>query len=246
MLVNARPAVVYSHMATDPSSAVPVPAAPIPPAPIPLAPIPAAAATASPTAYEPRSGWWRNAVLYQVYVRSFCDSNGDGLGDLGGVRLSLSYLTELGVDGIWLNPHYRSPQHDHGYDVSDHCAVEPVYGTLSDFEQLVEAAHRVGLRVLVDLVANHCSVEHPRFREALAGGRGCESRELFIFRDGGGEHGELPPNNWRSLFGGPAWHRITEPDGRPGQWYLHLYAPEQPDWNLRNPAVQEYFEHVLR
>ncbi len=230
-LVNSRPGVVYSHMAINSGSPSHIGAA------------------ASPTnlaARDPHPDWWRHAVLYQVYVRSFCDSNGDGLGDLSGVRLSLDYLTDLGVDGIWLNPHYRSPQHDHGYDISDHCAVEPTYGTLADFEELVGEAHRIGLRALVDLVPNHCSVEHPHFREALARGRDSEWRELFIFRDGAGEQGELPPNNWRSLFGGPAWHRVTETDGRPGQWYLHLYAPEQPDWNWRNPKVREYFEHVLR
>ena len=191
---------------------------------------------------RPTTAWWRDAVIYQVYVRSFCDGNGDGIGDLLGVRAGLPYLRELGVDGIWLNPFYPSPQYDHGYDITDHCAIEPAYGTPADFDRLVEEAHRLGMRVMLDLVANHCSVEHPWFQKALHAGPGSPERELFHFADG---QGELPPNNWRSLFGGSTWQRVLEPDGRPGQWYLHLFTPEQPDWNWRNPRTRGYFERVL-
>ena len=191
-------------------------------------------------------GWWRNGVIYQVYVRSFLDSDGDGIGDLGGVRSRLPYLRSLGVDGIWLNPFYESPQHDHGYDVSDHRAVHHEYGDLPAFDQLVHDAHRLDIKVIVDVVPNHCSVEHPWFTAALAAGPGSPERRRFHFADGIGEHGELPPNNWRSIFGGPAWRRISETDGSPGQWYLHTFAPEQADFNWRHPDVAEHFEDVIR
>ncbi|MEE1942675.1 glycoside hydrolase family 13 protein [Streptomyces sp. TRM 70361] len=194
----------------------------------------------------PARSWWRDAVVYQVYVRSFLDSTGDGIGDLAGVRAGLPYLKKLGVDGIWLTPFYPSPQHDHGYDVADYRDVDPVYGDLGEFDRLVAAAHRLGLRVIVDIVPNHCSSEHPWFRAALAEGPGGPHRARFHFADGRGAHGELPPNNWRAMFGGPAWSRVTEPDGEPGQWYLHLFTPEQPDLNWREPAVAEHFDDVLR
>ncbi|MFE0626545.1 alpha-amylase family glycosyl hydrolase [Streptomyces sp. NPDC058864] len=203
----------------------------------------AAAPSPALTAVRP---WWRDAVVYQVYVRSFLDSTGDGVGDLAGVRAGLPYLRKLGVDGIWLSPFYPSPQHDHGYDVSDYTAVDPLYGDLAEFDRLVADARRLGLRTVVDVVPNHCSSAHPWFREALEQGPGGTARSLFHFADGRGEHGELPPNNWRAMFGGPAWSRVTEPDGRPGQWYLHLFTPEQPDLNWRDPRVGEHFEHVLR
>ncbi|MGY1452394.1 glycoside hydrolase family 13 protein [Streptomyces sp. SS8] len=190
--------------------------------------------------------WWRDAVVYQVYVRSFLDSTGDGIGDLAGVRAGLPYLRKLGVDGIWLSPVYPSPQHDHGYDVADYLDVDPVYGDLEEFDRLVAAAHRLGLKVVLDIVPNHCSSEHPWFRTALAEGPGGPHRALFHFADGRGERGELPPNNWRAMFGGPAWSRVTEPGGEPGQWYLHLFTPEQPDLNWRDPAVAEHFDRVLR
>ncbi|HEY0472195.1 MAG TPA: glycoside hydrolase family 13 protein [Kribbella sp.] len=193
-----------------------------------------------------RSGWWRSAVIYQVYVRSFQDSDGDGVGDLAGVRARLPYLRSLGVDGLWLNPFYPSPQYDHGYDVSDYCAVHPDYGTLDCFDRLVHDAHRLDLRVLIDIVPNHCSTSHPWFAAALAAGAGSPERERFHFADGQGGNGELPPNNWRSIFGGSAWQRVTEPDGSPGQWYLHSFAPEQADFNWRHPDVAAYFEQVLR
>ncbi|GII96095.1 glycoside hydrolase family 13 protein [Sinosporangium siamense] len=182
--------------------------------------------------------WWRDAVIYQVYVRSFRDSGGDGVGDLPGVRAALPYLKELGVDGLWLNPFYPSPQHDHGYDISDFCGINPEYGTLDDFDALVAEAHALGIRIIVDVVPNHCSIEHPLFLEALLAGPGSAARRRFHFAEG---HGEEPPNNWRSMFGGPAWERTAD-----GQWYLHLFTPEQPDLNWRHPDVPALFEDVLR
>ncbi|MFI0507776.1 alpha-amylase family glycosyl hydrolase, partial [Streptomyces albogriseolus] len=160
--------------------------------------------------------WWRDAVIYQVYVRSFLDSTGDGIGDLAGVRAGLPYLRKLGVDGIWLSPFYPSPQHDHGYDVADYRDVDPVYGDLGEFDRLVSAARRLGIRVLLDIVPNHCSSEHPWFREALAAAPGSPERARFHFADGRGPGGGEPPNNWHAMFGGPAWTRVTEADGRPG------------------------------
>ncbi|KUO22855.1 alpha-glucosidase [Streptomyces dysideae] len=190
--------------------------------------------------------WWRDAVIYQVYVRSFLDSTGDGIGDLAGVRAGLPYLKKLGVDGIWLSPFYPSPQHDHGYDVADYCDVDPLFGDLAEFELLMAAARRLGIKVLLDIVPNHCSSEHPWFQEALASAPGSAARTRFHFADGRGPDGTEPPNNWHSMFGGPAWTRVTEADGRPGQWYLHMFAPEQPDWNWRNPEVGAEFDRVLR
>lgn len=193
---------------------------------------------------EPSVGstsWWRNAVIYQVYVRSFHDADGDGIGDLSGVRARLPYLRSLGVDGLWLNPFYPSPQHDHGYDVSDYCAVHPDYGTIDTFDRLVRDAHRLDLKVMIDVVPNHCSIEHPWFAEALAAGPGSPERARFHFADGTGRYGELPPNNWRSIFGGPAWRRVPD-----GQWYLHTFAAEQADFNWRHPDVAIFFEQVLR
>ncbi|MFG2194707.1 glycoside hydrolase family 13 protein [Streptomyces sp. NPDC048639] len=190
--------------------------------------------------------WWRDAVIYQVYVRSFLDSTGDGIGDLAGVRAGLPYLRKLGVDGIWLSPFYPSPHHDHGYDVADYRGVDPVFGDLQEFDHLVADAQRLGLKVLIDIVPNHCSSEHPWFRAALADGPGSEARKRFHFADGRGENGELPPNNWHAMFGGSAWSRVTEPDGEPGQWYLHLFTPEQPDLNWRDPVVASTFDEILR
>ncbi|MFD4502586.1 glycoside hydrolase family 13 protein [Streptomyces sp. NPDC058457] len=193
-----------------------------------------------------RHPWWRDAVIYQVYVRSFLDSTGDGIGDLAGVRAGLPYLKKLGVDGIWLSPFYPSPQHDHGYDVAGYCDVDPLFGDLAEFDLLTAAARRLGMKVLLDIVPNHCSDEHPWFRQALAAAPGSRERGRFHFADGRGPDGSAPPNNWHSMFGGPAWTRVTEPDGRPGQWYLHMFAPEQPDWNWRTPEVAAEFDQVLR
>lgn len=205
----------------------------------------AAHAGRSPRAHA-TTPWWRDAVIYQVYVRSFLDSTGDGVGDLAGVRAGLPYLRKLGVDGIWLSPFYPSPQHDHGYDVADYQDVDPVYGDLAEFERLVAQAHRLGLKLLIDIVPNHCSAEHRWFREALASGPGSRARSRFHFAPGRGPNGDEPPNNWHAMFGGPAWTRVTEPDGTPGEWYLHLFTPEQPDLNWRDPRVGEHFEQVLR
>ncbi|MEQ4209994.1 alpha-amylase family glycosyl hydrolase [Actinopolymorpha sp. B17G11] len=191
-------------------------------------------------------GWWRNAVIYQVYVRSFQDANGDGIGDLDGVRAKLPYLRMLGVDGVWLNPFYPSPQHDHGYDVADYCAVDPECGTVESFDRLVAEAHRLDIKVIIDVIPNHCSIEHPWFTAALRARPGSPERQRFHFADGRGTHGELPPNNWRSIFGGSAWERTTNPDGSPGQWYLHTFAPEQPDFNWRHPDVVDHFDQVVR
>ncbi|MBP2579943.1 alpha-glucosidase [Streptomyces sp. PvR006] len=205
----------------------------------------AAHAGRSPRAHA-ATPWWRDAVIYQVYVRSFLDSTGDGVGDLAGVRAGLPYLRKLGVDGVWLSPFYPSPQHDHGYDVADYQDVDPVYGDLAEFERLVAQAHRLGLKLLIDIVPNHCSAEHRWFREALASEPGSRARSRFHFAPGRGPNGDEPPNNWHAMFGGPAWTRVTEPDGTPGEWYLHLFTPEQPDLNWRDPRVGEHFEQVLR
>lgn len=201
--------------------------------------------SAQPTPAAPQP-WWREAVFYQVYPRSFGDTTGDGTGDLAGITARLDHVASLGVDALWLSPFYPSPQVDAGYDVADYCDVDPMFGTLDDLDALVTAAHERGLRVTIDLVPNHCSDQHPWFQAALAAGRGSPERELFHFVDGRGEHGELPPNNWRSAFGGPSWTRVTEPDGTPGQWYYHLFAPEQPDFNWGRPEVLAEFERILR
>lgn len=185
--------------------------------------------------------WWRRAVVYQVYVRSFADGNGDGVGDLIGVRGRLRYLADLGVDALWLTPFYVSPMADGGYDIADHRAVDPALGTLGDAEALIADAHRHGLRVIVELVPNHTSSEHPWFAEALASPYGSPARDRYLFRRGSGSGGELPPNDWESIFGGPAWTRVAD-----GSWYLHLFALAQPDLNWENPEVREDFADVMR
>ncbi|MFD6551975.1 glycoside hydrolase family 13 protein [Streptomyces sp. NPDC058398] len=199
--------------------------------------------------------WWRDAVIYQVYPRSFADSNGDGMGDLEGVRSRLPYLRDLGVDAVWLSPFYASPQADAGYDVADYRAVDPMFGNLLDADALIRDAHGLGLRIIVDLVPNHSSDQHEWFKRALREGPGSSLRDRYHFRPGKGENGELPPNDWESIFGGPAWTRVTEPDGTAGgtsrsktggEWYLHLFAPEQPDFNWEHPAVGDEFRSILR
>ncbi|MHC3470132.1 glycoside hydrolase family 13 protein [Streptomyces sp. 7R007] len=185
--------------------------------------------------------WWRQAVVYQVYPRSFADADGDGLGDLRGVTERLNHLAALGVDALWLSPFYPSELADGGYDVADHRDVDPRLGTLDDFDALVAEAHRLGLKVVVDLVPNHTSHLHVWFQEALAAGPGSPARERYVFRDGRGAHGELPPSDWQSVFGGSAWRRVPD-----GQWYLHLFAPEQPDLNWANEEVRADFRTTLR
>ncbi|GCD21155.1 alpha-glucosidase [Cellulomonas algicola] len=195
---------------------------------------------------SPDAEWWRTAVIYQVYPRSFADASGDGVGDLPGITSRLPHLAELGVDAVWLSPFYRSPQADAGYDVADYRDVDPLFGTLDDFDTLLGRAHELGMRVIVDLVPNHTSDEHAWFVEAMAAGPGSPERERYLFREGRGEHGEEPPNNWQSIFGGPAWTRTTNADGTPGQWYLHLFDSRQPDLNWEHPEVRAEFEDVLR
>lgn len=190
--------------------------------------------------------WWSNAVFYQVYPRSFADSNDDGVGDLDGLTARLGHLQELGVDAIWLNPVTVSPMADHGYDVADPRDIDPLFGGLAAFERLVTAAHQRGIKVTMDVVPNHTSSQHPWFRAALAAGPRTEARDRYFFRDGQGPDGAVPPNNWESVFGGPAWTRVVEPDGEPGQWYLHLFDAEQPDLNWDNPEVFDDFEKTLR
>jgi alpha-glucosidase len=190
--------------------------------------------------------WWREAVIYQVYIRSFADGDGDGVGDIAGLRSRLPYLRELGVDAIWINPWYPSPMVDAGYDVADYRDIDPVFGSLADAEALVREAHGHGIRVIIDLVPNHTSDRHAWFQAALAAAPGSRERARYWFRPGRGADGELPPNDWRSRFGGSAWTRVREADGTPGEWYLHLFAPEQPDLNWDNPEVAAEFESILR
>jgi len=195
---------------------------------------------------ETGSEWWRTAVIYQIYPRSFSDSSGDGIGDLPGVTAHLDDLEKLGVDAIWLSPFQRSPQKDAGYDVADYCDVDPLFGTLADFDRMLAEAHARSIRIIVDLVPNHSSDQHAWFQEALAAAPGSPERARYMFRDGRGEHGELPPNNWESVFGGPAWTRVSEPSGTPGQWYLHLFDTSQPDFDWSNDDVREEFRRILR
>ncbi|MFE9424712.1 alpha-amylase family glycosyl hydrolase [Kitasatospora sp. NPDC006697] len=197
-----------------------------------------------PGAHEPE--WWRCAAIYQIYPRSFADGDGDGVGDLAGVLARLPYLAELGIDAIWFNPWYASPQADAGYDVADYRRIDPLFGTLEQAEELIRRAHELGIRIIVDIVPNHTSDQNPWFQAALAAGPGSAERERFWFRPGRGPAGELPPTAWEGFFGGPAWTRVTEPDGTPGDWYLHLFAPEQPDFNWEHPDVRADFEEVLR
>ncbi|GAA3757761.1 glycoside hydrolase family 13 protein [Salinactinospora qingdaonensis] len=190
--------------------------------------------------------WWRDAVIYQVYVRSFADANGDGEGDLAGIRQRLPQLASLGVDAVWLTPFYVSPLADGGYDVADYRDVDPRFGTLADFDALLATAHDLGLRVIIDIVPNHTSAAHRWFREAVAAEPGAPARQRYMFRPGRGPNGDKPPNNWKSIFGGPAWTRLKRPDGTPEEWYLHLFDAEQPDLNWNNPEVRDEFDDVLR
>ncbi|MGW5126985.1 glycoside hydrolase family 13 protein [Streptomyces sp. NPDC004069] len=210
-----------------------------------------------PTHARKQTDWWRSAVIYQVYVRSFADGDGDGTGDLAGVRAKLPYLAELGVDALWFTPWYLSPMKDGGYDVADYRAIDPAFGNLAEAEKLISEARELGIRTIVDVVPNHVSDQHPWFRAALTAPPGSPERELFHFRPGrwgspllersrelGGGNGELPPNDWPSQFVGstePVWTRLPD-----GDWYLHLFTPEQPDLNWAHPVVRQEHEDILR
>jgi alpha-glucosidase len=192
------------------------------------------------------SDWWRAAVIYELYVQSFAHADGDGIGDLAGVRARLPYLAALGIDAIWFSPWYPSPRSDAGYDVADYRTIDPAFGTLADADALIAEGHAHGIKTIIDIVPNHCSDQHPWFQAALAAPPGSAERARFWFRPGRGPGGDLPPNGWQSIFGGPAWTRTSAPDGTPGEWYLHLFAPEQPDFNWASPEVRAEFEAILR
>jgi alpha-glucosidase len=195
---------------------------------------------------EPKTPWWRSAVIYQIYIRSFADGTGTGVGDIRGMQSRLGYLRELGVDAIWITPWFPSPMRDGGYDVSDYRNIAEMFGTLADAERFIDDAHTRGLRVIIDLVPNHTSFRHEWFTAARDAGPGSRERDRYVFRPGSGPSGDEPPNNWRSVFGGRAWTRITERDGSPGEWYLHLFDSSQPDLNWTNEEVREEFDDILR
>jgi alpha-glucosidase len=199
------------------------------------------AAQPAVTALDADPDWWRQAVVYQIYPRSFADAGGDGLGDLQGITSRVPYLAALGVDAVWLSPFYPSALADGGYDVDDYRDVDPRLGTLEDFDAMVAALHQAGIRVIVDIVPNHTSNRHAWFQEALAAPKDSPARDRYIFRDGRGPDGAEPPSDWQSVFGGPAWTRVPD-----GQWYLHLFAPEQPDLNWDHREVRDDFLTTLR
>lgn len=189
----------------------------------------------------PKRDWWRDAVIYQVYLRSFADSDGDGTGDIPGLISRLDYLESLGADAIWVNPWYESPLHDGGYDIADYRSIDPRFGTLDDAHRLFEEAEARSMRVLVDLVPNHTSFQHQWFKDALAAPPGSAERMRYHFRRGRGPEGDAPPNDWKSVFGGPAWSRVDD-----GEWYLHLFDASQPDLNWSNPEIRAEFRDILR
>ena len=193
------------------------------------------------TANNLNDDWWKQAVVYQIYPRSFKDVNGDGLGDIAGVTEKMDYLKNLGVDAIWLSPFYPSDLADGGYDVIDYRNVDPKLGTMDDFDELAKAAHEHGIKVVVDIVPNHSSNLHEWFKAALAAAPGSPERDRYIFRDGKGPNGDQPPTDWIASFGGPAWTRVPD-----GQWYLHMFTKEQPDWNWNNREVRDDFLTTLR
>jgi len=194
----------------------------------------------------PTADWWRSAVIYQIYPRSFADGNGDGTGDLAGARSRLPYLHDLGVDAVWLTPWYLSPLADGGYDVADYRQIDPAFGDLAQAEAFIREAADLGIRTIIDIVPNHISSAHEWFQAALAAGPGAPERERFWFRPGRGPGGDELPTNWVSSFQGSTWTRTTNPDGTPGDWYLHLFTPEQPDLNWNHPDVRAEHEAVLK
>ncbi len=194
-----------------------------------------------PRTETPDTPWWRHAITYQIYIRSFADGNGDGTGDIAGIRSRLPYLASLGIDAIWINPWFPSPLNDGGYDVADYRDINPLFGTLEEADLLIAEARQLGIRLVVDLVPNHTSSEHEWFRAALASSAGSPERGRYIFRDGRGPGGGQPPTNWRSVFGGSTWTRVPD-----GQWYLHLFDPSQPDLDWANPDVRKEFRDILR
>jgi alpha-glucosidase len=190
--------------------------------------------------------WWRSAVIYQIYPRSFADGNGDGMGDLKGVTARLDSLVDLGIDAIWFSPFMLSPQKDAGYDITDYKQIDPLFGNLDDFDEMLKAANAKGIRIIVDMVPNHSSDQNALFQAALKAGPGSPERDMYIFRDGKGFLKRKAPNNWPSVFGGSTWTRIREANGKKGQFYLHIFDSSQPDFNWENPKVQEYFNDILR
>jgi alpha-glucosidase len=184
--------------------------------------------------------WWRQAAVYQIYPRSFADGTGDGIGDLQGIISRIDYLAALGIDAVWLSPFYPSALADGGYDVDDYRDIDPRIGTLAEFDELTRLLHTAGIKLIIDIVPNHSSNRHRWFVEALESVPGSSARDRYIFRDGKGAHGELPPSDWQSVFGGSAWTRVPD-----GQWYLHLFAEEQPDLNWDNPDVHAEFLDTL-
>jgi alpha-glucosidase len=193
-----------------------------------------------------KSGWWQDAAIYQIYPRSFADSNGDGDGDLPGIISHLEYLQELGIDAIWLSPFYSTPNRDGGYDISNPRDVDEKFGNLNDVKILITEAHKKDIKIIFDIVPNHFSSEHQWFKDALNSEPGSKERSRFHFLPGKGENGELPPCNWNSLFGGPAWTQVPGKNGKSGEWYLHLFDSSQPDLNWENQDIKEDFEKTLR
>jgi alpha-glucosidase len=190
--------------------------------------------------------WWRQAVIYQIYPRSFKDSNGDGIGDIKGITSKIGYLSSLNVDAVWLSPFYPSALADGGYDVDDYRDVDPKLGTLADFDEMLNKLHEAGIRVFVDIVPNHSSNRHEWFKEAIAAEPGSAARNRYIFRDGKGANGELPPTNWPSHFAPSAWSHESTQGGKHNQWYCHLFAPEQPDFNWDNREIEDDFLKTLK
>ncbi|MEY4743389.1 MAG: hypothetical protein RIR34_728 [Actinomycetota bacterium] len=195
---------------------------------------------------HPNAEWWRSAVIYQIYPRSFADGNGDGIGDLIGITARLDSLASLGIDAIWFSPFFESPQKDAGYDISNYRKIDPLFGTNEDFYALIERAHQLNIKIIVDIVPNHTSYKHAWFEAAIAAPERSPERSYYHFLNGKGANGELPPNNWKSIFGGSAWSRVKNADGSDGQWYLHMFDSSQPDLNWANPAVADEFDDILR